>query len=1448
MNERYIKDEQERIDSLDDTIDKSVGNGLEQENYSEVIFDRVNEVLLYMDVLDVAQQDILQTEILGILSAIDAENISFLVGELHDETQEWMQIVDSEVDQLMSEMVRNLNLDLNLDASRDYALKMKQNNVDPQEIVYSMNIFLDLIDGIESEFDENLKYQVFANLVNGERSDFIPDEVFDITIALAENQIKEDQELIKQLHKQSIVLENNIKTASDKLILIAEQNNEWFSFMDDEVNSAVLDLETQYANLQNNQNQIDEVDLRISENLTRMLAAKFLTLKNSNVTNREQLLIDFVLRATLLAPNNLPKVIDEYYIDVEGSHLSEFEQGLFMSDFDKAREVLESNMRMVTVLDANKHYSVPDLFRTFRDVYDSESQQASSERQLLSSLGAGFSDSSAARTLLNDGYRLVQLTDFDILGQVSFEGGYQRSFLSNLFLVKQMEDGSYNYVSIYPDGSLNTDNPEVSSVTHEEEKQMVQTQRQNHENLQVLMERNPEIVDFREAVSQVNFKLNNVRTLLSGLMRGEKTQETVNLVRVQALELQTLMSDIDLDAKREAVVSELAVLMNLANMGADSELIENIQDTQQAVAQMYRALNTQDLNRLFQRIQSQDFSVDNWFLQTALPMLGAVAAGVAAVLLAVPSGGTSLLTLAVVGTVGGMAGYEFTTAGVELTTDVETRTMLGSALMGSKLLNPETGNYENVEPGQLIKTYGNQFVVGTIQTFALMGAGRFVGKLLSRFANKNALAPGMRGFFARGLHKIPRIGRTDAELLRANGASGFISRFTREFGEELTEEAIEAGAYQIHPSFGFLASVLVCTRMNNMRHTLAGHQVVSSGIKVDGNIIESNFSYDADSQSTIVSDVQSKFADMNVEIDQDSGVVSLDQTQVVNGQEFTVRIKFEPSSKPVFVRQLESGRVSGIDASAQEIYGLTFNDNVISYTSEGGGEYLSLQEYIESQGGIIVQNLEGNNEVRFGNESYLLLDNSNSLNEAFLARSKNLQRKLNEEFNLSEISNHINEYIRIHNILNSIEANTVEDNVLSNYRNSGLSAQRLQQSYPLISIDRINKLITLEQRYQDLKRELISFSKTILAPDLEVKLSIFMNYKFQHDIVFNPEEFQRDLQAYVVLLSDRFSEQEVSHFRDADNFESVARIRKMSSLISNVANHSPMVLRDFFDLEETYALVDGSDISTPQLRLNYLERISNLDDLNGEWYLNRPQVRSDSDLEGFVRLKSFSSEFATQNMLPQMIEQNLNPSEIVLKIHEVLFRGSQAQFEKLRDRNVNYAGVYRDDSVTIQGYIAPDQTLIEPLMSDFDNMFMRIDRGLMEKREEFSSVEFQEHVIQFAALTQQIFCDIHPMADGNGRTSRILYSYVIAKYLGMDSKYLTLPMTSRQTGSEAGSETSDYDLQEIMRLYKIPYGGIFSQVSGTALKDHINSMDFQKLREDELMRQYQEIVFNKINN
>jgi hypothetical protein len=104
------------------------------------------------------------------------------------------------------------------------------------------------------------------------------------------------------------------------------------------------------------------------------------------------------------------------------------------------------------------------------------------------------------------------------------------------------------------------------------------------------------------------------------------------------------------------------------------------------------------------------------------------------------------------------------------------------------------------------------------------------------------------------------------------------------------------------------------------------------------------------------------------------------------------------------------------------------------------------------------------------------------------------------------------------------------------------------------------------------------------------------------------------------------------------------------------------------------------------------------------------------------------------------------------------------------------------------------------------------------------------------------------MADGNGRTSRILYSYVIAKYLGMDSKYLTLPMTSRQTGSEAGSETSDYDLQEIMRLYKIPYGGIFSQVSGTALKDHINSMDFQKLREDELMRQYQEIVFNKINN
>ncbi|NBW85104.1 MAG: hypothetical protein EBR50_07330, partial [Proteobacteria bacterium] len=498
---------------------------------------------------------------------------------------------------------------------------------------------------------------------------FIPGEFLDYIFEITQAKISSSQETMNVYQEQKQYIERNISQSTNTLIQLSEQNNEWFSFMDDEVDSEVANLQRQYENLAQINGQIDALNSSIDQSVSSMLLARFLILKSNSTSDRNSDLVDFALRAKMLAPDNLPETIADFianHVDLEQTDLSEFSQSLMLDNFEQARAILEQNISEVVSIGVNNDYSLPDLFRTYRDIYSSQSKTASDERYLLSSVEAGFGQDTDARRLLDEGYKLVQLTDHDVLGQPGFEGGAHRMFMHNLFLVKQMSDGSFNYVSISGNGSINPDHPEVLNVSGQQEQQMVQAQRENHENLQLLMERNPVISDFTEAVSEVNFKLNNLRTLLSGLMRGEKTQAAVDLVRSQALELKELIHNVDLKTKQEGVLRELGSFMSLANRGADSQIVENIQRAQESITQMYDSLNFQDLNRMFERIQSQDFSVDNFFLQTVLPTLGAIGTAVGAVMLAFPSGGASLIALGAVGSLGGMVGHEVTTAGVEL--------------------------------------------------------------------------------------------------------------------------------------------------------------------------------------------------------------------------------------------------------------------------------------------------------------------------------------------------------------------------------------------------------------------------------------------------------------------------------------------------------------------------------------------------------------------------------------------------------------------------------------------------------------------------------------------------------------------------------------------------------------------------------------------------------------
>ena len=94
---------------------------------------------------------------------------------------------------------------------------------------------------------------------------------------------------------------------------------------------------------------------------------------------------------------------------------------------------------------------------------------------------------------------------------------------------------------------------------------------------------------------------------------------------------------------------------------------------------------------------------------------------------------------------------------------------------------------------------------------------------------------------------------------------------------------------------------------------------------------------------------------------------------------------------------------------------------------------------------------------------------------------------------------------------------------------------------------------------------------------------------------------------------------------------------------------------------------------------------------------------------------------------------------LIKKIHSIILKG-------IDDEN---AGKYRRVQVRITGskFTPPDPLQVTSLMADFD-------RWLGKKKN-------QKNLLDYAALTHFKLVDIHPFADGNGRTARLLMNLIL---------------------------------------------------------------------------------------
>jgi hypothetical protein len=223
------------------------------------------------------------------------------------------------------------------------------------------------------------------------------------------------------------------------------------------------------------------------------------------------------------------------------------------------------------------------------------------------------------------------------------------------------------------------------------------------------------------------------------------------------------------------------------------------------------------------------------------------------------------------------------------------------------------------------------------------------------------------------------------------------------------------------------------------------------------------------------------------------------------------------------------------------------------------------------------------------------------------------------------------------------------------------------------------------------------------------------------------------------------------------------------------------------NFDVNFSRVDGFSFRSHEQRLAYFEHLQRLSPLELAWYRERPpkiDFTGPGASENAHLLKQFTKDFISERVLPELMQQNLSVEQLALTIHFWQTRGSAAQLSVLGSFNEGYdiAGRYRAESVSVGHYKCPNSNLVPEMMRSFSVQVESFSRQLEAARPTMSPQVYEQAVVQVGVFIQQRFVDIHPMRDGNGRTSRMLYEHFVTKHLGPNSKYRKMPMAPREGG------------------------------------------------------------------